>query len=107
MNGQKSPPSTARSLSRALFEVRRHPAPKIPADGAAISTPGYDAQGWWTATVPGTVLTTMIDRGIYPDSDYGLNNLAIPESLNRQDYWYRAEFPAPAQLGLDPLNVPG
>ena len=33
--------------------------------------------------------------GIYPDPDYGLNNLAIPESLNKQDYWYRADFRAP------------
>ena len=44
------------------------------------------------ATVPGTVLTTMIDRGIYTDPDCGLNNLAVPESLNRQDYWYRSDF---------------
>ena len=48
------------------------------------------------ATVPGTVLTTLIDRGVYPDPDFGLNNLAIPESLNKHDYWYRVEFPAPA-----------
>ena len=27
---------------------------------------------------------------------FGLNNLAIPESLNQQDYWYRTEFTAPA-----------
>jgi hypothetical protein len=80
------------------------PAPKIPADGAAISTPGYDAQGWWTATVPGTVLTTMIDRGIYPDSDYGLNNLAIPESLNKQDYWYRVDFPSPKSAQFSSSN---
>ncbi len=46
--------------------------------------------------MPGTVLTTMIDRGIYPDPDYGLNNLAIPESLAHQDYWYRVEFKTPA-----------
>jgi hypothetical protein len=52
-------------------------------------------QDWLAATVPGTVLTTMIDRGIYPDPDYGLNNLAIPESLAHQDYWYRVEFTAP------------
>jgi hypothetical protein len=32
---------------------------------------------------------------VYPDPDYGLNNLAIPESLNKQDYWYRVEFRAP------------
>ena len=50
------------------------------------------------ATVPGTVLTTMIDDGIYPDPDYGLNNMAIPESLNKQDYWYRNEFTLPVAM---------
>ena len=71
------------------------PAPQVKADGATISQPGYSARDWMPATVPGTVLTTMIDRGVYPDPDYGLNNLAIPESLNKQDYWYRAEFRLP------------
>ena len=37
----------------------------------------------------------MVDRGVYPDPDYGLNNLAIPELLNKQDYWYRADFATP------------
>ena len=71
------------------------PAPTISADGAAISQPGFNTRDWIYATVPGTVLTTMVDRGIYPDPDYGLNNLVIPESLNKQDYWYRIEFHAP------------
>ena len=75
------------------------PAPRINDEGAAISQAGYKAHNWMPATVPGTALTTMIDRGIYPDPDYGLNNLAIPESLNQQDYWYRVEFrlPKPAR----------
>jgi hypothetical protein len=30
--------------------------------------------------VPGTVLTTLVDRGVYPDPDYGLNNTAIPKA---------------------------
>ena len=42
--------------------------------------------------MPGTVLTTLIARGVYPDPDYGLNNLAIPDSFSRQDYWYRSVF---------------
>jgi hypothetical protein len=74
---------------------RMTPAPKVSADGAAISQSHFDARDWWPATVPGTVLTTMIDRGVYPDPDYGLNNLAIPETLNKQDYWYRVEFRSP------------
>lgn len=70
-------------------------APKISATAEQISQAAFSAKDWMVATVPGTVLTTMIDRGIYPDPDYGLNNLAIPESLNKQDYWYRTEFRAP------------
>jgi hypothetical protein len=72
------------------------PAQEIPASGDAISQSGFVINGWWEATVPGTVLTTMINQGVYPDPDYGLNNLAIPESLNKQDYWYRSEFTTPA-----------
>ncbi len=69
--------------------------PAIHADAAELSKPGIDTKNWMQATMPGTVLTTMVDRGVYPDPDYGLNNLAIPESLNKQDYWYRTEFKAP------------
>lgn len=86
-------------------------APRVTAAPEAISTAGFDAAEWMAATVPGTVLTTMIDRGRYPDPDFGLNNLAIPEKLNRQDYWYRAEFATPdlggrsaVSLRLDGIN---
>ena len=71
-------------------------APKVEPDGAVLSTTAYNAAGWMRATVPGTVLTTLVDDGVYPDPAYGLNNLAIPESLNKQDYWYRNEFDVPA-----------
>ncbi|WP_421846670.1 glycosyl hydrolase 2 galactose-binding domain-containing protein [Novosphingobium sp.] len=74
------------------------PAPDLVApDGAALSRPGVDTTRWLAARVPGTVLATMVDRGVYPDPYYGLNNLAIPESLARQEYWYRASFTLPAE----------
>ncbi len=76
-------------------------APEVTATGASIASAGFadtaTGKTWMHATVPGTVLTSMVDRGIYPDPDFGLNNLAIPESLNRQDYWYRTEFEAPVE----------
>ena len=67
----------------------------ISADGAALSTAGFDTKGWITAVVPGTVLTSMVAAGRYPEPLYGLNNLGIPESLCRRSYWYRAEFAVP------------
>jgi hypothetical protein len=63
---------------------------------AKVASSAYTASGWYKATVPGTVLTTLVDRGVYPDPEYGLNNLAIPESLSRQDWWYRTSFTPPA-----------
>jgi hypothetical protein len=70
-------------------------APAIQAAPEILSKPGFDTATWIPATVPGTVLTTLVDQGVYPDPYYGLNNLVIPESLCRQEYWYRVEFASP------------
>jgi len=72
--------------------------PSVAADDDAVSRPGFDDSTWWRATVPGTVLTTLVDQGVYPDPYYGLNNLAIPESLNKQEYWYRLRFRPPPEF---------
>ncbi len=63
---------------------------------AQISTPGFAAESWYKAAVPGTVLTSLVAAGIYPEPLYGENMRSIPESLNKADYWYRTEIPAPA-----------
>jgi hypothetical protein len=80
-------------------------APQVRTDAAAIAQSTFDDSDWYVATVPGTVLTTLIDRGVFPDPDTGLNNLAIPESLARQDYWYRSQFMVPAQLAGHRLRL--
>jgi hypothetical protein len=81
-----------------LSRWRLAEAPKVKDSPEEISLANYPDAGWYPATVPGTALTTLIDRGVYPDYDYGLNNMAIPESLARQDYWYRTSFDAPPQI---------
>ena len=62
--------------------------------GENILSPDCNTSTFYNATVPGTVLTTLIDQGVYPDPYYGLNNLAIPDDLCRQDWWYRVEIAA-------------
>ncbi len=64
-----------------------------PGTATAISRPGFDASGWYVATVPGTVLATLVSQGVYPDPLFGDNIAAIPDLAgeNRR-YWYRTEF---------------
>ena len=72
---------------------------KVPEAGATISTSGYQPTGWMAATVPGTVLTSMVNDGVYPEPFYGENNreTIIPESLNKTSYWYRTVVTVPKE----------
>ncbi|MEU1163239.1 discoidin domain-containing protein [Streptomyces sp. NPDC005921] len=67
-------------------------------DGPALSKPGVDTGRWLPATVPGTVLTSLVDQGKLPDPVSGLHNLRIPEALSRHSWWYRREFRLPEGL---------
>ncbi|HTV09011.1 MAG TPA: LamG-like jellyroll fold domain-containing protein [Candidatus Aquilonibacter sp.] len=71
-------------------------ASAVSSDAEHISSPSFDDSHWYAAVVPGTVLTTLVARGVYPDPDFGLNNMAIPESLAHEKFWYRTHFAAPA-----------
>ncbi|HEX8864633.1 MAG TPA: glycosyl hydrolase, partial [Lentzea sp.] len=68
-------------------------------DGAALSGPNVDTRGWVPATVPGTVLASLVEQKHLPDPVYGMNNLKIPEALSRHVWWYRRTFGLPS--GLD------
>ena len=66
-------------------------AAKVAQDGAEISTTDFQAVGWYAATVPGTVLTSLVNDGVYPEPLYGENSRTnvIPETVE-------LEFPASA-----------
>ena len=70
---------------------------KVTAAGAALSTAGYKLEGWYAATVPGTVLTSLVNDKVYPEPLYGENNRPdrIPESLNKTPWWYRTTVEVP------------
>ena len=69
---------------------------KEPDSGQTISSANYQTRGWHAATVPGTVLTSLVNDGIYPEPLYGLNNENIPDSLCHRTWWYRTTFTPPA-----------
>ena len=86
---------------------------KAPEPGAQIATASYKPGGWYTATVPGTVLTTLVNNKVYPEPLYGENDRpeVIPESLAHTSYWYRTVVKIPSEyknrhvwLNFDGIN---
>ncbi|MET9479541.1 discoidin domain-containing protein [Streptomyces sp. NPDC006638] len=67
-------------------------------EGADLSRTAVDTSRWLPATVPGTVLATLVDQGHLPDPVAGLNNLHVPEALSRHSWWYRRGFSLPKGL---------
>ena len=88
-------------------------AAKVPEPGAQVASSHFKTKGWYTATVPGTVLTTLVNNRVYPEPLYGENNRpeTIPDSLCRTSYWYRSEIKIPKEyagrhiwLNFDGIN---
>jgi hypothetical protein len=77
-------------------------AATVKVEGSELAKQSFSAAGraedWMPAVVPGTVLTTLIARGVYPDPDFGLDNMVIPESLSKHSFWYRNVFTPPASM---------
>lgn len=83
----------------------------VNANMQSIFASNYNTKNWYDALVPGTVLSTLVQQGVYPDPYIGLNNMIIPDDLSRKDWWYRISFSAPAEnqkkmvwLRLDGIN---
>lgn len=59
-------------------------------DGNRLTKQPFSAEGWMKAKVPGTVLTTLLENGVYPAPEYGMNNELIPDiyRVGRDFYTY-------------------
>jgi mannosylglycoprotein endo-beta-mannosidase len=82
--------------AQPLEDWQMQDASKVSADGSVVSTTRFEPNSWFRATVPGTVLTTLVNNGVYPEPLYGENMRSIPETLNRTTYWYRTVVRVPA-----------
>jgi mannosylglycoprotein endo-beta-mannosidase len=70
---------------------------KVDAPAETVSTATFRPAEWYPATVPGTILTTLVNNKVYPEPLYGENMRQIPESLNKTSYWYRTSLKIPAE----------
>jgi beta-mannosidase len=83
------------NIAQTINNWQMQDVAKISAAGAVVSTSAFKPDNWYAATVPGTVLTTLVNNKVYPEPTYGENMRAIPESLNKTSYWYRTSFGIP------------
>ncbi len=71
-------------------------AASVMQDGAVLTGGGVSFEGWMPAVVPGTVLTTMLENGLVPDPDFGMNNTLIPDiadvGAGHYTYWFVNRF---------------
>jgi len=65
---------------------------KIPADGQKISDPKFDANDWYSAQVPGTVLGSLVQDSIYKNIFFDENMKKVPTKRFDAPWWYRKEF---------------
>ena len=80
----------------AIADWQMQDAAKVSEQPASVSLATYKPLNWYPATVPGTVLTTLVNNKVYPEPLFGENMRSIPESLNKTSYWYRTRFAIPA-----------
>jgi beta-galactosidase/beta-glucuronidase len=87
------------------------PQAEIKEGGENISTPGYVADSWVPAQVPGTVFNSYVLAGEEKDPNYGDNIRQVDKSKYERNFWYRTDFTVPDSfhpgrvwLNLDAVN---
>lgn len=65
-------------------------------NGANISKPGYQTDGWFNTTVPNTVMGALIEAGDIEDPFIHDRISRTDESRYNAPWWYRTEFTLPA-----------
>src|SRR5262245_41592649 len=51
---------------------------KVDQAGALISTPKFQPTGWYSVSVPTTVVAALVKQKVYPDPEFGMNLRKFP-----------------------------
>ncbi len=71
------PEPGGKTLLHSGWLARR--ANEVKTDGNLLTKRPFSSEGWMKARVPGTVLTTMLENGLFPAPEFSLNNRLIPD----------------------------
>ena len=84
-------------------------AAETEAEGAAISTAGFDVAGWTATSVPATVMAALVASGEVEDPYFNRNLEKVSAERFQHPWWYRTELtveaPRPAsRLVFEGIN---
>lgn len=65
-------------------------------EGTEISTVSYSPQQWYAAKVPGTVMASLVEEGVYKDIFFHNNMEHISTEPFKHPWWHRNSFELPA-----------
>jgi beta-galactosidase/beta-glucuronidase len=111
-----SQPGAVKQVKLVHFDLQSSAV--VSATGEELSDQGYNSNVYWfPVKVPSTVLSGLVANKVYPDPNYGLNNMLIPDASDefnktykleqyshlpnnpnpwKKPYWYRTLFTVPA-----------
>jgi len=99
-------PCRARGSSDSPYETKLcanwliQSAQKAGADGRVISGAAFAPVGWNKASVPATVMGTLVDNGVYGDVLAVKNMASVSTAPFAGAWWYRTQFKLSRQSGL-------
>ena len=67
-------------------------------DGNRLTALPFQTEGWMKARVPGTVLTTMLENGMFPAPEFSMNNNLIPDIYDVGNSFYTFWFVRPFRI---------
>lgn len=76
-------------------------------DGAKISHPGYQANGWLPLSKPQTLMAGLLENGRYPNIFHGDNLAKVPSEQFKVNWWYREQItvrPRPGRYTFLTMN---
>lgn len=73
----------------------------IKENGSAISSNSYLTDDWYLASVPSTVLGTLVSNKVYEDPYFGENLKSIPTELFKVPWWYSTSFDLTEKQAID------
>ena len=78
---------------------------KVSQGDEQVASSGFETGGWYKATVPSTVMGTLVDDGVFKDIFMGTNLEEVSPDQFKMPWWYRTEFMIPAKENMKTVKL--